>query len=92
MLTLLGFGKDLSKEKAGNVSEHPPKQGGSDRTNPADQSTQNNFCIVPKYIHTRFLNSHTSLCNSLHTCRETLFAKIQMPLFSVAQQETWDIH
>lgn len=28
VFTLLGFRKDLSKEKAGSVSELPPKQGG----------------------------------------------------------------
>lgn len=71
MLTLLGFGKDFSKEKAGNVSELPQKQGGLDMTIPAHQSTQNKLCIVPKDINKRFFNFHTSLCNSsssLHTC------------------------
>lgn len=32
VFTLLGVGKNLSKEKAGSVSEVPPKQGGLDRT------------------------------------------------------------
>lgn len=71
VLTLLGFGKDFSKEKAGNVSELPQKQGGLDMTIPADQSTQNKLCIVPKDINKRFFNFHASLCNSsssLHTC------------------------
>ena len=68
---LLGFGKDLSKEKAGSVSELPPKQGGLDRTLPAHRSTQNKLCIVPKDINKRFFNFDASPCNFnsfLHTC------------------------